>query len=172
MHRSSIPGKQQRLLLLLLGATSLGAAAPPDFKGQLRHDLALSAWFDDARERGFVRVGSFTSKIYRAWKVALADLDGDGTREVLLGIWSNQRRHPEPGPHRTVWVLRWHDDPGELREAWRGSALARPLRDFIVQSEQLVAHEQSAGHCCETVYQWTGFGFASLGSKAMRCEAP
>ncbi|HWO11504.1 MAG TPA: hypothetical protein VNN80_18550 [Polyangiaceae bacterium] len=146
------------LLTLGWGARA-GAEVPPDFVASLRAGLAVRGWLDAARERGFVQVGTFTSKIYRAWKVDVADLDGDGTREVLLGIWSTTRRHEEPEPHRTVWVLRWDAARHQLSEAWRGSALARPLRDFGVEGERLVARERWQSRCYRTTYAWNGFGF-------------
>jgi hypothetical protein len=132
--------------------------------------LPVGAWLSADRQRGFLRVREFISKIYPVWKVELADLDGDGTREVLLGIWSNRHRHDEPEPHRTVWVLRWQEDEGRLAETWRGSALARPMVDFSVQHEQLVAHERLGNVCWETTYEWTGFGFAAIHSRPAPCQ--
>jgi hypothetical protein len=114
-------------------------------------------------------VGDFTSKIFRIWKVALADLDRDGTREVVLGVWSNQRRHNEPEPHRAVRVLGWDAERKVLRELWRGSALARPLRDFAVRDDRLVADEKAGNNCFETTYEWTGFGFRSNRSFSISC---
>ncbi|MBN1652857.1 MAG: hypothetical protein JXA30_03695 [Deltaproteobacteria bacterium] len=105
------------------------------------------------------------------WKVDLADLDRDGTREVLLGVWLNKRRHDEPEPHRAVWVLGWDEELKALRELWRGSALARPLRDFVVREEKLVAKEKVGNRCFETIYEWTGFGFTSNRRVSILCEA-
>lgn len=164
------------LLALSLASPAASSAATaeqppaPDFSGTLRAGLPVAAWFDAARSRGFLRVGDFTSKLYRAWKVELADLDGDGTREILLGIWSNQPRHDEPQPHRTVWVLRWDDDQQRLVEAWRGSALARPLRDFTTSGALLIAREQHDQTCLLTTYQWNGFGFVSNASRPATCD--
>ena len=160
---------------LALGALLVPAQAgppPPDFTGELRPQLPISAWFDDNRQRGLLRVGNFTSPIYPAHAVALADLDHDGTREVLLGIWSTEPRHREPEPHRTVWVLRWDDKHERLDELWRGSALARPLVSFTVRNERLVATERAGRRCLRTTYDWTGFGFAAIRSRTIDCETP
>lgn len=143
-----------------------------DWRGDLRDGLTAEAWFDDDRTRGFLRIGGYTSKLYRAWKVEVADLDGDGKRELVLGIWSNQRRHAEPDPHRAVWVLRWDDDKQQLIEAWRGSALARPLEDFSIVDDQLVASERVRDRCFRTTYKWNGFGFHGVESLPRPCETP
>jgi len=143
-----------------------------EWTAELRDGLRVEAWFDDTRTRGFLRVGGHTSKVFRAWKADVADLDGDGTQEVVLGIWSNQRRHDEPDPHRTVWVLRWDDERSALVEAWRGSALARPLRDFHTVDDELIASERVRGRCFRTTYRWTGFGFAAVESTSQPCESP
>lgn len=155
------------------GAARAREAPPePDFRGWLRPNLPIEAYFDAGRERGFLRVRAHVSRLYRAWKVALADLDGDGTREVLLGIWSRKHRHEEREPHRTVWVIQWDDERSELVTAWRGSALARPLVDFRVIQDRLVATERLGQRCYETPYEWTGFGFTSRESRAIPCKDP
>jgi len=154
-----------------LATPGLGAdAPPPDFEGSLRAGLPVRAWFDAGRQRGFVQVAGFTSRLYRAWSIAVGDLDGDGTREILLGIWSTTRRHDEPEPHSTVWVLAWDDARGELRERWRGSALSRPLLDFTVRDDRLLATERLGGGCVLTNYDWTGFGFAARARRPAACE--
>lgn len=145
---------------------------PPDFVGLLRPDLPLEAWFDARRHRGLLRVRQHTSRLYPAYQVAVADLDGDGTREILLGIWSTTRRHDEPEPHRTVWVLAWNEARDELIERWRGSALAWPLRDFTVHDDRLVATERLRQRCRLTTYDWTGFGFAARSVRPIACEDP
>lgn len=155
-------------VLVFTFAIPTASAEAPDWRGELRVGQTvrpIEAWFDGGRTRGFLRVSGWTSPIFRAWKVAVADLDGDGTDEVVLGIWSDQPRHAEPDPHRTVWVLRWDDRAERLVEAWRGSALARPLRDFTVaehpRGDRLVAAERGRDGCFATTYRWTGFGFAA-----------
>ncbi len=159
------------LALTLVPATTR-AQPTADWTGELRADLGASAWFDEARTRGFVQVRGHTSRVYRAWKAHAVDLDGDGTREIVLGIWSSQRRHDEPDPHRTIWVLRWDDDRQELVEAWRGSALARPLVDFDVNVRHVVAYERVADDCFQTEYAWTGFGFRGINSHSRPCDSP
>jgi hypothetical protein len=128
----------------------------------------LEVYFSEDRTRGFFVVGraerGWTSHVYPMWTAYAADVDADGTDEVLAGIWSNKKRHDEPQPHRTVWVFGLRD--GELFERWRGSALARPLVNFDVErsdgGDLLVAIERDGAECVRTRYKWNDFGFTGL----------
>ena len=157
-----------------------------DLDGDGRVD-SVAAWFDADRRRGVLLVtpgapGSWgpggpvgwTSPLYPAWKVRAGDLDGDGRAEVVLGVWSRRKRHDEPEPHRSVWVLAWEGD--RLRELWRGSALARPLADFEIEPPDrpggpalLVADERTVARCYQTRYRWTGFGFSGVDRRPVPC---
>jgi hypothetical protein len=138
----------------------------------------VSAYVNHERRRGVLDVTRrderWTSPPYAMWGLRAADLDGDGADEVLLGVWSRVRRHDEPEPHRTVWVLSWQG--GALVERWRGSALARPLVDFTAGDvdadgrAELVALERSGDGCRLTAYRWTGFGFVGLAGAAVPCD--
>lgn len=137
----------------------------------------LAVYMDARRSRGFLTVGHgddpWTSRIYPMWSAMVADLDGDGHDEVVLGAWSRVRRHDEPEPHRTIWVLAW-DAPG-LRPLWRGSALARPLVDAAAvdldndATAELLALERQDHTCWLTAYGWTGFGFAGRARRPAAC---
>jgi hypothetical protein len=119
----------------------------------------------------------WTSRVYPMWWAQAADLDGDGVDELVLGIWSRTRRHDEPTPHRTIWVLSWNG--AELAPLWRGSALARPLADAFAADldgdgrAELVALERArAGQdCVLTAYEWTGFGFGAEATRPISCAA-
>lgn len=138
----------------------------------------VAVYLDTAGRRGFLTVGHgqarWTSRIYPMWKAMAADLDGDGHDEILLGIWSRKRRHAEPSPHRTIWVLAWADRG--LRPLWRGSALARPLVDAAAVdldgdgTAELLALERQGQACWLTAYAWTGFGFAGRARRPAACD--
>ena len=140
--------------------------------------FTVALYENAAEKRGFVTVERaerrWTSPVYSLWKARAADLDGDGAAEVLLGIWSHRRRHREPQPHRTVWVLRW--DGRQLVESWRGSALARPLVDFETAEldgrapRELLALERTPAGCHLTAYRWNGFGFSGVARRERSCE--
>jgi hypothetical protein len=119
----------------------------------------------------------WTSRIYPMWWAQPADVDGDGVDELVLGVWSRTRRHDEPSPHRSIWVVAW--DGEELAPLWRGSALARPLADAFTADvdrdgrAELVALERAgAGQgCLLAAYGWTGFGFAAEATCPISCAA-
>ncbi|HWN70128.1 MAG TPA: hypothetical protein VNM90_20950 [Haliangium sp.] len=135
----------------------------------------------------------WTSRIYPLWWAEPADLDGDGVDALVLGIWSRTRRHDEPEPHRTIWVMAWNGD--DLTPLWRGSALARPLADaFAVDLDgdgraELVALERTRARardgggdgdgdgdgdgkdCVLAAYEWNGFGFAAEATRPISCAA-
>jgi hypothetical protein len=154
---------------------AFGEADPPAAPELLATDIdgdgvaeTVEAYFSAGRARGFLRVrdgeAEWTSPAYRMWKVLAARLDGDAREELILGVWSDTRRHAEPEPHRAVWVLGW--DGGALRELWRGSALARPLLDVSAADidgdglAELLALDVLDGVCRVAAYRWDGFGFA------------
>lgn len=175
-----------RVLPVVLALLALAAACAPAVTAPLalRADVdgdgeaeRLLAYIRDDRRMGVLSVESsvrWGSQPYALWGVRAGDLDGDGSDEVLLGVWSRVRRHAEPEPHRTVWVLGW--DGGQLVERWRGSALARPLVDFGARDAdgdgraELLALERSRDRCRLAAYRWTGFGFAGLGAVAVACD--
>lgn len=195
MHRprSRCSAPWLALALLLPAAVGCAAAAgpagpdaavpPPHWTAAADLDgdgvaEGLAGWFDAGRRRGVLLVtrgdARWTSPLYPMWKAQTADLDGDGRDEVVLGVWSWRRRHAEPLPHRSVWVLGW--DGRALVERWRGSALARPLVDVDVEAPGagsgralLVAQERSAAGCHRTRYRWTGFGFAGVDREDRPC---
>jgi len=113
------------------------------------------------------------SKSFPMWKAEVADLDGDGDDELVLGIWSNKKRHDEPQPHKTLWVLSWD---GHWVETWRGSALARPMSDFATgdldgdQRAELISLEKVGGRWVLAFYEWNGFGFSGLSHYALDDE--
>jgi hypothetical protein len=186
------------LLVWLLGGCAGASAGPlaagtpaPHWSGAADLDgdgapETVSAWFDAAGRRGVLVVtggaARWTSPLYPAWKVRLADLDGDRAAEVVLGTWSALRRPAgavAPPARRSLWVLGW--DGRALVERWRGSALPRPFEDFEVGppaagdaegAAQVVALERSAAGCARARYRWFGFGFTLVDRAAAPCPAP
>ncbi len=103
-----------------------------------------------------------STAIMPMWFAQPAWLAGEsGAPFVVVGTLSNQRRHDEPDPHRTVHV--WSIQDGRWSAVWRGSALARPLIDVAIVRRDgvdlLVANERSGDRVVVTTYAWNGFGF-------------
>jgi hypothetical protein len=176
------------IVILALGLAGGSVVAqdgehPPDYETKIRLDKSrgatLSAYFDSERTRGMLRIRAagldWSSPVYPAWNARVADLDGDGHDEVLIGVWSHAQRHDEPQPHRAVWVLGWRQ--GALEALWRGSALARPMRDFDAVDldddgrAELFSLERVDSTCMVAAYRWTGFGFGGHGTVRVDCEA-
>jgi hypothetical protein len=148
------------------------------FRSGMR-ELPLALYLDGTSRRGFVTVGEgpgrYVSEVYALWKAMVADLDGDGVDEIVLGVWSQKPVPGEPSPHRTLWAMRW--DGARIVPIWRGSALARPLRDAMLSDldgqpgDELLALDTVRGVCSLTVYRFGGFGFHGIGRRVVSCGA-
>jgi hypothetical protein len=99
---------------------------------------------------------------WKPWKLAVADVDGDGRREIIVGVYKSTRYFPKP--HNCLFIYAW--DGRRAAPKWLGSSLARPFVDFaFVDSDgdgraELVAIEtRRDGRRCLALYSWNGFGF-------------
>jgi len=97
------------------------------------------------------------------WKIWLADVDGDGRRELALGVYKAARF--DPVPRKRLFIYDW---PGhDLVPRWLGSRLAFPFDDFAFvdcpggDGSALFAAESEPGGGHRLMrYQWNGFGFS------------
>jgi hypothetical protein len=167
---------------------AVAVAPAPDPAESLRVDLdgdGRPDWVDVYRsrdgQRGLLALRRAegepaVSRLYPLWAAYAGHLGRDGREQVVLGAWSRTRRHDEQEPHRTIWVVGWRGD--RFVDLWRGSALARPLRDFRVADldgdgidELLALESRRGGGCMATAYAWTGFGFRGLARVPLDCTA-
>jgi len=124
---------------------------------QAGRDPALSVW------RGEGRLWQGVPKHWKPWKVSTADVDGDGKREIIVGVHKATRFFPKP--HNCLFVYGW--DGERAFPKWLGSSLSRPFTDFAFadvdgdRADELIALETTRDDArCVSVYSWSGFGFA------------
>lgn len=100
------------------------------------------------------------------WKVQAADVDGDGVKEISVGMYKKTEFHPVMA--KRPYLYNWHGS--YISPKWRGSRLARPFDDYIFADidgdgmDELVSIEiLSDGRKVMNSYKWKGFGFEGIG---------
>jgi len=167
-------------LLLAPSAAGQETASPaPSASFELQGDAetagTLELYLSDDGLRGFLRLlpHDVVSPIYPLWTAIPANLNEPGT-EIVLGAWSSTPRPEQTETHRSIWVVTLDEDG--FNEAWRGSAMARPLLDFRVvdldhiEGDEILTRERLREACYLAAYRWNGFGFDGLGSVAVSCD--
>jgi hypothetical protein len=114
------------------------------------------------------------------WKLCIADVDGDGKREIVAGVWKKSPKDPVMA--KRPFVYSWNGE--RMMPKWLGSRLSRRFDDFTLADinrdgwDEIVALEAaSKGSHRVAVYRWRSFGFDWLGCssdiadlKALRTE--
>jgi hypothetical protein len=99
---------------------------------------------------------------WKPWKLMVADVDGDGKSEIILGVYKATRFFPKP--HNCLFIYGW--DGRRVFPKWLGSSLSKPFTDFTFADfngdgqDELVALETRRDALQSVaVYSWNGFGF-------------
>ncbi len=96
---------------------------------------------------------------YRPWKVMIADVDGDGIPEIVIGVY--RKSNYTPAWARSIFVMTF--DGKELIRKWMGSSMGRPLFDFTFGPEKtkrlITIQEAIDGRQVLSCWDWSGFGF-------------
>lgn len=105
-------------------------------------------------------------EVLNPWKVQTCDVDGDGQKEISLGVYKKSEFHPVMA--KRPFIYEWQDR--QLIPKWRGSRLSRPFTDYIFfdmnesGSDELLAIEiLENGNKILHAYKWKGFGFEGVG---------
>jgi hypothetical protein len=99
---------------------------------------------------------------WKPWKLLVADVDGDGANEIIVGVYKATRYFPKP--HNCLFIYGWKGKRGFPK--WLGSTLSKPFTDFTFADlnrdghKELIALEKGRdGKQSVAVYSWNGFGF-------------
>lgn len=95
----------------------------------------------------------------KPWKLQIGDVDGDGSEDLMVGVYKKARFHPVMA--NRPFIYGW--DGKTMYPKWLGSRLSRPFTDFVLadlgSGVRIVAVEQTREGANElAVYRWDGFG--------------
>jgi hypothetical protein len=100
------------------------------------------------------------------WKLRIGDVDGDGHKEIVVGVYKKSRYDPVFAKRAFVYSWNGH----RLLPKWLGSRLSRRFTDFVLcpldrdsMTELVALEEAGKGSSYVTVYRWNTFGFDWLG---------
>jgi len=100
------------------------------------------------------------------WKIQTADVDGDGKKEISVGVYKTAKFHPVMA--KRPYLYNWNGTA--ITPKWRGSRLSRPFDDYIFTDidndgmDEIISIEiLSDGKKVLNSYNWKGFGFEGIG---------
>lgn len=109
----------------------------------------------------------WSQKRLNPWKLRIADVDGDGYKEIIAGVWKKSPKDPVMA--KRSFVYSWTGS--RMTPKWLGSRLSRRFVDFDVRDinkdgwAELLAVEVSPGKPKRIgIYRWRSFGFDWIGS--------
>ena len=149
--------------LALQGAISGTNAEKPTIGDADAQPAAVS---DIQATLGLKQIYRFDMKEINPWKVQTCDVDGDGSKEISVGVYKKAVFHPVMA--KRPFIYNWSD--GHMSPKWLGSRLARPFDDYVFcdinsdGKDELISEELIAdGSKAINTYGWKGFGFESTG---------
>lgn len=121
---------------------------------------------DEPHGREQIYTKDFTD--LKPWKIVLADVDGDGEKEILIAV--HKTTHFDAEAKNRLFIFTF--DGEKLYKKWTGSQIAGWWSDFYVgdllpiRGEQLLFVERIDGGARLQLYYWFDFGFQLLATSA------
>ncbi len=92
---------------------------------------------------------------YPIYRITTGDVNGDGSRDIMVGVIKATRFHPEVA--RRLFIFKNYH--GYIRALWMGSKLGGILQDFRFIDGKIRALETTTdGWWVVSDYRWKGFG--------------
>src|SRR5437763_1362775 len=157
------------VVICLCPTLSLAQAQPTVIKFDLERDgrretISLDPEKDPTLSvrRGKKLLWRGVHQSWKPWKLMVADVDGDGSDEIIVGVY--KATHYFPQPHNCLFIYGW--DGRRAFPKWLGSTLSKPFIDFTFADlnhdghKELIALEKGRdSRQWVAVYSWNGFGF-------------
>ncbi|HKQ53566.1 MAG TPA: VCBS repeat-containing protein [Pyrinomonadaceae bacterium] len=157
------------LLILCAPAATVHAESPFSIEADLDGDGRVeSITLDTTRDpavsvrRGGRLLWEGVHGRWRPWKLTVADVDGDGRKEIVVGVFKSTKFIPRP--HNCLFIYDW--DGRRAAPKWLGSTLSRPFTDFRLadgdgdgRDEVYALETRRDGRVALAAYSWNGFGF-------------
>lgn len=108
---------------------------------------------------------------YPVYHAEVSDIDGNGTKEILVGVIKSTRFDTIKA--KRVFVFKIIDD--HIRPLWLGSRLGMPIEDFTIHKVDstnrlfTIEHEPSKDFAVGE-YEWDRFGFKFIRYVARNCS--
>ncbi|NLG89518.1 MAG: VCBS repeat-containing protein [Clostridiaceae bacterium] len=111
------------------------------------------------------RIQSYDMNDLNPWTVHIADVDGDGMKELSVGVYKKARLDPVMA--KRPFLYNWNGKT--IYPKWLGSRLSRPFEDYLFcdinddSVDELISVELADdGNKLINVYRWKGFGFEGI----------
>ena len=116
------------------------------------------------------RVQIYNMKNLNPWRVHIADADGDGIKELSIGVYKKARLDPVMA--KRPFLYAWNGKT--IYPKWLGSRLSRPFDDYVFcdvnddSVDELISVELADnGSKLINVYRWKSFGFEGIAESSL-----